>query len=57
VFSSIKTILLKTLISPIRYFKTVINKEDSTLLTITNNVFHFINLHKKDVSVICDFKR
>ena len=56
-FSSIKTILLKTLISPIRYFKTVINKEDSTLLTITNNVFHFINLHKKDVSVICDFKR
>jgi len=56
-FSSIKTVFFKALTNPIRYFKTVTNKEDSALLTITNNVFRFINLRKEDINVICDFKR
>jgi len=56
VFSFIRTVFFKTLISLIKYFKAVTSKEDSVLLTITNSVFHFINLRKKDISVICNFK-
>ena len=55
-FSSIGTVLFKALISLIRYFKVVTSKENSTLLIIINNVFYFINLYKKDISVICNSK-
>jgi len=55
-FFSIRIVLFKTLTSPIKYFKAVTNKEDSALLTITNNVFHFINLHKEDINVIYNSK-
>jgi len=55
-FSSIRTVLLKALTSSIKYFKVVINNEDSTLFTTINNVFYFINLYKEDISVICNFK-
>jgi len=57
VFSFIRTVLFKALTGPVRYFKVVTNKEDFTLLTITNNVFYFINLCKEDINVICNSKR
>jgi len=57
VFSSIRTVLFKVLTSPVRYFKAVTSEENSTLFTITNNVFRFINLCKEDISVVCNFKR
>jgi len=57
VFSSIRTVLFKTLTGLIKCSKAVTSKEDSALLTIINSVFHFINLCKEDISVICDFKR
>jgi len=56
VFSFIKTVLFKALTSPVKCFKVVTSKEDSTLLTTINNIFYFINLYKEDISVICDFK-
>jgi len=56
-FSSIGIILFKALTSPIRCFRAVASKEDSTLFTITNNIFYFIDLYKEDVSVICNSKR
>ena len=55
-FSSIRTVFLKALTGPIRYSKVVTSKEDSALLTTTNSIFHFINLRKEDVSVICNSK-
>ena len=55
-FSSIGTVLLKALTSPVKYSKAVISKENSTLLITTNNVFRFINLRKEDISIICNFK-
>jgi len=57
VFSSIRTVFFKALTSPVRCFKAVASEEDSTLFITANNVFRFIDLHKEDVSVICDFKR
>ena len=56
-FFSIKTVFFKTLTGLIKCFKTVISKEDFTLLTITNNIFRFIDLYKEDISVVCNFKR
>ena len=56
-FSSIRTVFFKALTSPVRCFKAVASEEDSTLFITANNVFRFIDLHKEDVSVICDFKR
>ena len=56
-FSFTGTVLFKALTGPIRCSRAVASKEDSTLLTITNSIFRFINLYREDVSVICDFKR
>ena len=56
-FSSIGTVLFKALISPVRCSRVVASEEDSTLLTITNGVFRFVDLRREDVSVICDSKR
>ena len=56
-FSSIRTVLLKALISPVRCFRVITGEEDFTLLTITNNVFRFVDLRKEDVSVIYNSKR
>ena len=56
-FSSIRIVLFKALTGLIRCFKTVISKEDSALLIITDNIFYFINLYREDVSVIYNSKR
>ena len=56
-FSFIKTVFLKALTNPVKFSKTVTSKEDSALLTIINSVFHFIDLHKKDINIICNSKR
>jgi len=56
VFSSIRTVLFKTLTNLIKCFKVVTSKEDITLFITANNIFRFINLYKEDISIICDFK-
>ena len=55
-FSSIRTVLFKALTNLIKYFKVVISKEDFTLFIIINNIFRFVNLYKKDISIICNSK-
>jgi len=57
VFSFIRIILFKALTDLIKCFKIIISKEDSTLLITVNSVFHFINLYKKNVNVVYNFKR
>ena len=56
-FSFIRIILFKALTDLIKCFKIIISKEDSTLLITVNSVFHFINLYKKNVNVVYNFKR
>ena len=56
-FSSIGIILFKALTNFIRCSRAVASEEDSALLTITNNIFHFVDLYKEDISVICNSKR
>ena len=55
-FSFIRIVFFKALTGSVKCSKTVASKEDSTLLITVNNIFHFIDLRKEDVSVVCDFK-
>jgi len=57
VFSSTGTVFFKALTNPVRCSRAVAGKEDSALLITVNNVFHFIDLYREDISVICNFKR
>jgi len=56
VFFSIGIVFFKALTSPIKCFRVVASKEDSTLLVITNSVFYFMDLCREDISVVCDSK-
>jgi len=57
VFSFIRTVFFKTLTGLIKCSRVVTSKENSTLLTITNSVFRFINLYKENINIICNSKR